>query len=165
MALEQQSTVENGILLQGSIQVKVMYITGEDESPYGCTQAQIPYQYTLEVPDIAPEDMGKIHAEVEQLQVTMLDGEEMDVKAVLNFSTVVFKSIPVDLISQVNVSELDNARMSNLPGMVIYMVKEGDNLWNIGKKYYIPVASLRELNSLDSDDLKPGQKLLIVKGC
>ena len=64
VALEQQSTVENGILLQGSLQVKVMYITGEDESPYGCTQAQIPYQYTLEVPEIAPEDMGKVHAEV-----------------------------------------------------------------------------------------------------
>ncbi len=165
VALEQQTVVENGILLQGSLTVKVMYITGEDDAPYGCTQAQIPYQYTLEVPDIAPEDIDTVQGSVEQLQATMLDGEEMDVKAVLNFSTVVFKSIPVDLISQVNVSELDNARMSNLPGMVIYMVKEGDNLWNIGKKYYIPVASLRELNSLDSDDLKPGQKLLIVKGC
>ena len=165
VSLEQQSAVENGILLQGSVQVKVMYITGEDESPYGCTQAQIPYQYTLEVPDIAPEDMGKIHAEVEQLQVTMLDSEEMDVKAVLSFSTVVFKNVPVDLISQVNISELDSSKMSNLPGMVIYMVKEGDNLWNIGKKYYIPVDSLRELNALDSDELKTGQKLLIVKGC
>ncbi len=164
VALEQQSTVENGILLQGSVLVKVMYITGEDESPYGSTQAQIPYQYTLEVPDIAPEDMGKVHAEVEQLQVTMLDGEEMDVKAVLSFSTVVFKNIPVELISQVNVSELDSSKMSNLPGMVIYMVKDGDNLWNIGKQYYVPVDSLREINSLDSDELKPGQKLLIVKG-
>ena len=88
----------------------------------------------------------------------------MDVIAVLSFSTVVFKNVPVDLISQVNVSELDNSKMSNLPGMVIYMVKEGDNLWNIGKKYYIPVDSLRELNALDSDELKTGQKLLIVKG-
>ena len=139
-------------------------ISSSFRSPYGCTQAQIPYQYTLEVPDIAPEDMGKIHAEVEQLQVTMLDSEEMDVKAVLSFSTVVFKNVPVDLISQVNVSELDNSKMSNLPGMVIYMVKEGDNLWNIGKKYYIPVDSLRELNALDSDELETGQKLLIVKG-
>jgi LysM repeat protein len=164
VALEQQSTVENGILLQGSVQVKIMYIMGEDDSPYGCAQAQIPYQYTLEVPDIAPEDMGKVHAEVEQLQVTMLDGEEMDVKAILNFSTVVFKSVPVDLISQVNVSDLDGSKMSSLPGMVIYMVKEGDNLWNIGKKYYVPVDSIRELNSLEGDELKVGQKLLIVKG-
>ena len=162
--LEQQSTVENGILLQGSMTIKVLYITGEDDAPYGCTQAQIPYHYTLEVPDIAPEDLGKVHAEVEQLQVTMLDGEEMDVKAVLCFSTVVFKNIPVDLISQVTVSELDSSKMSNLPGMVVYVVKPGDNLWNIGKKYYVPVETLRELNSLESDELMPGQKLLIVKG-
>ena len=164
VTLEQQTTVENGIQLQGSVQVKIMYITGEDESPYGSTQAFLPYQYTLEVPDIAPEDMGKVRAEVEQLQVTMLDGEEMDVKAVLSFSTVVFKSVPVELISGVNVSDLDTGKMSSLPGMVVYMVKNGDNLWNIGKRYYVPVESLRELNALESDELKAGQKLLIVKG-
>ena len=164
VALEQQKTVENGILLQGAMSVKVMYITGEDESPYGCTQAQIPYSYTLEVPDIAPEDLGKVHAEVEQLQVTMLDGEEMDVKAILCFTTTVFKSIPVNLISAVTVSDLDTGRMGSLPGLVVYMVKEGDNLWNIGKQYYVPVDSLRQLNDLESDELKAGQKILVVKG-
>lgn len=164
VALEQQSTVENGILVQGSLQVKVMYITGEDEAPYGCTQAQIPYQYTLEVPDIKPEDMGEIHAEVEQLQVTMLDGEEMDVKAVLCFSTIVFQNMPMEFISEINVAELDSGKMSSLPGMAVYMVKAGDNLWNIGKKYYVPVDNLRSLNGLESDELKTGQKLLIVKG-
>ncbi len=164
VALEQQTVVENGIQLQGSLTVKVMYITGEDDAPYGCTQAQIPYQYTLEVPDIAPEDVDAVQGAVEQLQVTMLDGEEMDVKAVLNFSTVVFKTVPVELISQVSVSPLDTGRMSSLPGMVVYMVKDGDNLWNIGKKYYVPVDALRKMNNLESDELKSGQKLLIVKG-
>lgn len=161
---EQQSTVENGLLLGGGIQVKVMYITGDDENPYACVDAQIPYHYTLEVPGIMPEDVGKIHADVEQLQVTMLDGEEMDVKAVLCFSTMVFERIPVDLISQVDVTEADSALMSSLPGMIIYVVKEGDNLWNIGRKYYVPVNKIRELNNLSSDELQTGQKLLIVKG-
>lgn len=164
VALEQQEVVENGILLKGSMLVKVMYITGDDEAPYGGAQAQIPYQYTLEVPDIAPEDLSKVHTEVEQLQVTMLDGEEMDVKAVLTFTTTVFKNVPVELICEVEVSDLDSSKMSSLPGMVIYMVKEGDNLWNIGKKYYVTVDSLREWNSLASDEVKPGQKLLVVKG-
>ena len=164
VALEQQNTVENGILLQGNLSVKIMYITGEDETPYGCAQAQIPYRYTLEIPDISPGDSSAVHAEVEQLQVTMLDGEEMDVKAVLSFSTAVFQALPVELISQVSVAPLDTGKMSNLPGMVVYMVKDGDNLWNIGKKYYTPVDTLRRLNGLESDELKAGQKLLVVKG-
>lgn len=164
VALEQQEVVENGIRLSGSLLMKVLYITGDDEAPYGSTRAAVPYEYTLEVPDMEPEDLSRIHAEVEQLQVTMLDGEEMDVKAVLSFSTTVFKKIPVELISQVTVEDLDSGKMSSLPGMALYMVKEGDNLWNIGRKYYVTVDSLREWNGLSTDELKPGQKLLIVKG-
>lgn len=164
VALEQQTVVENGILLQGNLTVKTMYITGEDDAPYGCTQAQIPFRYTLDVPDIAPEDIDTVQGMVEQLQVAMLDGEEMDVKAVLSFSTAVFKTIPTELISEVTVSPLDTGKMGNLPGMAVYMVKDGDNLWNIGKKYYVPVEAMRRMNNLESDELKAGQKLLIVKG-
>uniref|UniRef100_UPI0040571DFF DUF3794 and LysM peptidoglycan-binding domain-containing protein n=1 Tax=Acetatifactor sp. TaxID=1872090 RepID=UPI0040571DFF len=162
--LEQQQVVENGIRLQGSLLVKVMYITGDDEAPYRAAQAQIPYEYTLEVPGISAEDMGNVQAQLEQLQVTMLDGEEMDVKAVLAFHTTAFKTVPVELINQVNVTDLDTGKLGNLPGMIIYVVKEGDNLWNIGRKYYVPVEVLRELNGLSNDELKVGQKLLIVKG-
>lgn len=164
VALEQQQVVERGILVQGSLNVKVMYITGDDETPYSTAQAQIPYEYTLEVPEIAPEDMGRIQAKMEQLQVTMLDGEEMDVKAVLAFQTTVFQMLPMKLIQQVSVADLDRAKLSNLPGMIIYTVKQGDNLWNIGKKYYVPVERLRALNGLTGDELKSGQKLLIVRG-
>ena len=161
---ESQQVVDNGILLQGHMCVKVMYITGDDEIPYACAKAQIPYQYTLEIPDMSPQDLGSVQAKLEQLQVTMLDGEEMDMKAILAFQTTVFRTMPVDLISQVKVSPLDSEKLGNLPGMVIYMVKEGDNLWNIGKRYYVSVDSLRELNDLGSDELKVGQKLIIVKG-
>lgn len=164
VALDHQEVVENGILLQGSLFVKVMYITGDDETPYACARAVIPYQYTLEVPGISPQDLGKVRGDVEQLQVTMLDGEEMDVKAVLTFATTVFQSVSVDLIGEITVSALDTEKLGSLPGMVIYVVKDGDNLWNIGKKYYVPVDNLREINGLESDELKPGQKLLIVKG-
>ena len=89
----------------------------------------------------------------------------MDVKAILSFSTTVFQNVPVELIGQITVSEPDHEKLGSMPSMVVYIVKDGDNLWNIGKKYYIPVNSLREMNGLDSDELKVGQKLLIVKGC
>lgn len=163
VTIEEQQIVENGILLSGSLQLSVLYITGDDEIPYANTQAQIPYQYTLEVMGISPQDLGKIHAHVEQLQVSMLDGEEMDVKAILAFSTTVFTNLSIDFIQAVKVKELEASVMSALPSMAIYMVKRGDNLWNIGKKYYVPVDTLRQMNHLESDELVPGQKLLIIK--
>ncbi|MCM1568512.1 MAG: DUF3794 domain-containing protein [Roseburia sp.] len=159
-----QSVVENGILMQGSLQIKVMYITGDDETPYASAQSVIPYQYTMEIPGITSEDMGQVQVRLEQLQVTMLDGEEMDVKAILSFSTTVFQNAPMELIGEIQVEELERGKLSSLPGMVIYVVREGDNLWNIGKKYYVTVDALKELNGLTGDEIRPGQKLLITKG-
>lgn len=162
--LEETEVVENGIRLMGSLSVKVMYITGDDEMPYSAVQAQIPYEYTLEIPGITREDMSNVQVKLEQLQVTMLDGEEMDVKAVLSFHTTVFQTIKEELISQLKIEDLDTVKLGSLPGIVIYSVKEGDSLWSIGKKYYVTVDTLRELNDLSNDDLQIGQKLLIVKG-
>lgn len=161
--LEEQTAQENGIRISGSLQVRGLYITGSDETPYSSFQTQIPYHYTLEVPGMKPEDMGTVRVCVEQLQITMLDGEEMDVKAVLAFSTIVFSSRPREVIREVQVHDLDPAVMDRLPGMAVYVVKKGDNLWNIGRRYYLPVDRIIGLNQLESEELKPGQKLLLVK--
>jgi peptidoglycan DL-endopeptidase LytE len=42
-----------------------------------------------------------------------------------------------------------------------YTVKKGDNIFQIAKKYAVDVDELREINSLETDILKPGQKILL----
>lgn len=42
-----------------------------------------------------------------------------------------------------------------------YIVKSGDSLWSISKKYGLTVDKLKELNNLSSNMLSVGQKLLI----
>lgn len=159
----QTEVVEEGILLKGGICIKVLYITGDDEHPYASVTAQLPYRYVLEIPNMQPQDIGKVRACMEQLQVTMLDGEEMDVKAILEFATVVFEQKEQKLIRQLQVTDLDSDTYRELPGMAIYMVREGDNLWSIGRKYYMPVQKIKDLNQLTTDEINPGQKLLLVK--
>ena len=67
-------------------------------------------------------------------------------------------------MTDIQVRELDPGRVSSLPGIVAYIVREGDSLWNIGKRYYVPVRALREMNDLNGEDVKPGERVLIVKG-
>lgn len=160
----QQTVVKDGILLQGNVEVWVLYVTGEDEAPYGSLKVQLPFQYTLDVPGIGTEQPGQTKGAVEQLQVTMAGGEELEIKAILSFSAIVFQNEPVDVIGQVSVSPLESRKRSSLPGMAVVMVKEGDNLWNIGKKYYVSVDSLRKANGLENSEIHAGQKILVVKG-
>lgn len=162
--VEETSIVENGIDMNGTVEVQVLYVTGDDESPYNSMKGTIPFTYHMDVDGIKNDDSLQLNTKLEQLQVTMLDSEEMDVKGVLGFSATVFESLPMNLIFGLDVKPLDTEMINELPGMVAYVVNPGDNLWNIGKKYYVPVAKIKEVNGLSGDELKVGDKLLIVKG-
>lgn len=162
--IDRQELTEEGILLEGTAEVQILYITGDDASPYDCVKGQIPFRYTLEVAGIRPEDSFSVQAEIGQLQAAMIDSEEMDVKAVLTFQATIFRNRNCSVIQEIKVSELDSEKIQELPGMVVYVVQPEDNLWNIGKRYYVPVERIREINELSTDELYPGEKLLIVKG-
>lgn len=162
--LENQEITADGILLEGTVCIQVLYVAGDDAAPYNCVKGAIPFSYTLEIPGICPTDSFRVRVEAGQLQVVMIDSEEMDVKAVLNFQAIVFRNISKRLISDIRVKELDMAKIGDLPGMVVYVVGQEDNLWNIGKRYYVPVERIKEVNELTSDEVRAGDKLLIVKG-
>ena len=69
-----------------------------------------------------------------------------------------------NLITDIKVEDLDLNKLSELPGMVIYIVGQGDTLWDIGKRYYVPIAQLKEVNELTSEEVNAGDKILVVKG-
>ncbi len=67
-------------------------------------------------------------------------------------------------MTDIVVSDLDMNKLSGLPGIVIYIAKEGDSLWDVGKRYYVPIAQIKETNDMTTEEIRPGDKLLIVKG-
>lgn len=157
--------MEDGVSLRGTMTLNCLYVTGDDEKPYGCLRTMIPFEYMLEIPGISDAvQTGQIQTELEQLSVTMLDGEELDVKAVLCFRMTAMEPMEAEVLGSVSQEPLNPEKMATLPGMVVYVVKPGDDLWNIGKKYYVPVDRMMELNDLNGQEVMPGQKLLIVKG-
>ena len=160
---------DSSITFCGNLSLNVIYISGDDTMPYVSLQALLPYEYEMEIhknmDKISSDDiiMKEVDAYLEQLQVTLLNGEELDVKAVLSFAVTAFCPVKMELIREIEIADPKQTVGEDLPGMAIYMVKDGDNLWNIGKKYLIPVDKIRTLNELTSDSLTEGQKLLIVR--
>ncbi|MGL1932966.1 MAG: LysM peptidoglycan-binding domain-containing protein [Desulfotalea sp.] len=52
----------------------------------------------------------------------------------------------------------------NNDDFVWYLVKNGDSLWTISRKFRVSPNVIKKINNLDSNLIKPGNKLKIVKG-
>ncbi|MFI3200765.1 MAG: DUF3794 domain-containing protein [Eubacteriales bacterium] len=153
---------EEGIELSGMLKGKILYVTNEDMQPYSSIREAIPFRYLLETPMVSSSSSIKVKGAVEQLQLTMVDGDELEMKIILCFHAIVFENREIEVVSHVSLEEIDRKKMQDLPSMVVYMAQEGDTLWDVGKKYYAPVEQLREMNGI-TGDLKMGDKLLVVK--
>jgi membrane-bound lytic murein transglycosylase D len=47
---------------------------------------------------------------------------------------------------------------------IVYQVRPGDTLWNIGRRFDVATREIMDWNNLDGDVLRPGDKLtLLVK--
>ncbi len=154
---------ENAVTVTGIVQLQVLYISSDERKMYDVVNAQIPYKYEMELPGVRPGDLVETQVDLEQLQVVILDGEELEAKGVLVFHTTAFQQKEHKLVSDIQTAPLDSRVLASLPGMAVYMVQPGDNLWSIGKRYYVSVERLKKMNNLTGDLIMPGQKLIIVK--
>lgn len=150
--------------MMGNIHLRCLYTTNEETTGYDYMERDIPFVYTLDIGSTEGKEISQdIRLSIDQMDVTVLDSSQMECNGIIGVNVVVFEERKEPIIIGATVSDLDSDKMKNLPGMVIYIVKEGDSLWQIGKEYYIPVEAIKAMNGLTSDMLQPGDKLLLMK--
>lgn len=158
-----KKTVEGGIELTGVVNLQILYESSREEERYGVIKGALSFQYVLEAEGIDENCIYMVQAFTDQMTVAIIDNGKVDVKCVLYFRSNVYNSWQEKIVEQIIVTEPDMEKMAALPGIAVYMVKEGESLWDIGKRYYVPVSVIRKTNDLTSDEVKAGDKILIVK--
>lgn len=157
------SQVDNGLEVNGVLEVQILYICADDNKPLNSVKGIIPFTQTVEAKGIRPTSIYRVKPALEQLSVMMLDSEEIEVKAGIGLNAIVFDSITEPIITDIDVYDLDYEKLQSMPSIVGYVVKAQDSLWNIAKKYYTTVDRIKELNDLEDTNLKVGDKLIIMK--
>ncbi|MCM1048810.1 MAG: DUF3794 domain-containing protein [Clostridiales bacterium] len=162
--IEEQNIVENGIEVIGTLNVTTIYLCTNGQNSLYATKSRLPFSHVIDIPSIDNTAIYHIHWNLEQLNVVMADSDELDIKAVMGYEVLVFTNKKANLITDIKVDELDMNKISSLPGIVIYIAGAGDTLWDIGKKYYVTISQLKEVNELATEEIKAGDKILVVKG-
>lgn len=157
--------ISNGTELQveGIIDINILYISEDDLRPLSSLRGAIPFTQTIEVKGIKPDSSFDIRPSIDQLSVIMLDSDEIEVKAVMNLNTIVFDKVTESIITDLELADLDIEKLQALPGIVGYVVKKDDSLWDIAKKYYTTVGSIMKINDMEDDSISEGDKIIIMK--
>ena len=158
--------VENGLEVEGILTVDILYATTDDSFPIAHTQEQIPFTQIVDVPGMKghTEDISyEIEPAIDQLAVNLLDNERFEVKAVISLQTIVQQEVCMEKIVDIHKEPLDAVELMKQPGIVGYIVKKEERLWDIARHFHTTEAEIMETNGLKSADVQQGDKLLIVK--
>ena len=164
LQIENREITDEGILLEGILHISFLYVKGNDQMPFDTWQGMVPFSYVIESNQVHPDMNYDINSALEQLSVTLMGSDEVEVKAVLAFHSFLRKPVEAKVITDVEFEPMEMSELEKRPGVVGYIVKAGDDLWTLAKRYNTTVDSIREVNEMEEQrDIIPGDKILIFK--
>lgn len=163
VSLEKKEVVENGIQTEGTVTVELLYITTDDNMPVGAVREIYPFSQLIEIPEMDANLKMELDSGIEQLSAVMLDQEHIEVKAAIHLDLLAFAEQKIDNIEELEEEALDMERLQNSPGLVGYIAKSGEDLWQIAKENHTTIRDIMETNGWKEKQLAPGDTILIVK--
>lgn len=163
LQVEHMEVVPEGIQIEGVLHVNFLYIKANDSVPFDMWQGMVPFSYLLESGKTCPDMRYDITFGVEQLAVDLSGSDEVEIKAVLTFKSFLRCPVQTEVITGLSFSPFDEAEVGKRPGIIGYIVKQGDDLWTLAKRYYTTVEGIMEINEMASEEIKEGDKILIFK--
>ena len=131
--------------------------------PVGTVREIYPFSQVIEIPEMEGPLRMELDCGIEQLQAVMLDQEHIEVKAVVHLDLLAVLEQNIRNIEEVEETALDMEELQNRPGLVGYIAKEGDELWEIAKENHTTIRDILETNGWKEKELSPGDTILIVK--
>ena len=161
--IEHTEAVDGGVQIEGVLHISFLYVKADDAIPFDTWQGMVPFSYLLESNETAPDMTYGLTYAVEQLSIGLLGTDEIEVKAVLAFHSFLKKPVMIRNIREIEFTPFDMEEVEKRPGIIGYIVRDGDILWDLAKRYNTTVEGIKEVNELESDEIKSGDRILIFK--
>jgi LysM repeat protein len=154
---------EGGVRCEGVLEVQILYVTANDRQPFENVTLSVPYSQVVEIPGMTPQDAWKISENLEQLLISVPEGNQLEIRGVIQMNVCVMEQCMLENATAITEEAYDPAVFQKEPAMRIHFVQPGETLWSIAKTYRSTVEDIKKLNDFTAEDVMPGQKLLLLK--
>lgn len=113
---------------------------------------------------LSGQSAGRCQVTVELLRdpAAALMGESIEVTALLSFRWMILEETETPILQQVLLGEPRQAD-PNEPSVILRAVHPGEDLWAVAKAYHTTDEAILAASGLDSEEIYPGQRLLIPR--
>lgn len=154
---------DEGVKITGFVDATVIYVSADDSNPMSSFKCQVPFEQVVNTDEIIQHPVCSINLCVEQINASMISGDEIEVRAFVGVEILVMKQLTQKFITNVQKNPMTSGELSSFPGIIGYIAGSEESLWDIAKKYKTTVEKIRNLNKNISDKVRKGEKILIIR--
>ena len=123
--------------------------------------AKIPFEFVIENLEDAENLNSNMNIEILNKDFVISEGGEVLANIDMNMNIDTSKTANLNLIDEI---ETNGERDEEDYSIIMYVVKKGDTLWKIAKRYGSTIDDIVRTNGIENPDkIYPGEKLYIPK--
>lgn len=163
LKIDETKLLDDAINVTGIAEVNIVYVSSRDDCPFGYENVIVPFEHKIEANGINDDCVFYIRPKLDELNVNMVGTDEVEVKIMLSLDTIVINQLDENVITSLVEEPYNTEEIRKSPSVVLHFVKEGETLLEIAKKYHTTAFNIKSVNQLQSDILKKGTPLILVK--
>lgn len=145
------------LLAEGLLRTTLLYMTDDSSAPISVRQ-ETPFRAAFAAQ--AGRDAA-LHLSLTQAEAVPITSDRVELRYILHLDGEELQSAPLHLVTDAQSVAADQPTQD----IVLYFTQPGESLWDIARRYRVPVDIVRELNPELSGEPKTGQGVIVWRRC
>lgn len=157
--LDEVITDASGITISATAGIYVLYISDNKELPINNLYKEIKINERINCANISEKSVCDIDLTTLNVSCSLVNDSSVQVDVKISAEGMVYDEKVISPVTDIMLSETTEKK----PSLTIYFAAEGEDIWNISKKYGASVEMIKKINNLADDVIKQTTKLIIPK--
>lgn len=157
--IENQENSSSRIIYTGNLEIN--FVLANQDLQMEVRNTKIPFEYTVDGIEDAENVNSRLEMEVANQDFIVQDGGMINSNIDLVMNNDMYRSTNMNIMNEI---QTNGEREAEDYSLILYIVKKGDTLWRIAKRYGSTVDDIVRTNGIeDADRINIGQKLFIPR--
>lgn len=162
--IEEKQVNGDKLTINGMLEAKMVYVDPESINMVQTVMEMIPFSQDMTLEGLSKDSYIEAKVQPKDIEVGVYNKNDVMLEYALDYMVNAYNKGEVQTIDEVTVADMNKEELNNYPSMTVYIVKKGDTLWNLAKRFNTTVQDIVEINDLDENaPINIGQKLIILK--